>query len=400
MTFIENPSSEIFKRKILPEDPAEIKEEEDRLVLDRPVRKEDLITEAVEFEDAVFNHKFLTKPCRYDENKAYGYTYAEKVLEAYKPRYRCFRFLIISALVGVVAMSYMKLDEATDESSESFVKRYVVKGGMLFLNVITSIIILDIVNGGAKILWTRLDFVKGMTELISEEKPLPESVFRKDCSMINIFDFESLRTWASLRMVFMNLNERRLEAISLAISIIVAVQLLTISVLGFFYFTAVEPEQKDFFLQYIIFFGAPTIVYMIFVLLFIYLGAQVNNQYQEHIYLLKSLKMTIYKLFTLYPIFNGEGCIKPTTYLYARGLRYLRKMYGEVTAEVLDEKLGKISDAYEEVITELETEEQYYPLKILGIPMTDSFVTTVLGTIVGVVMIPVSKYLTEITGWG
>jgi len=378
-----------------------ITKEGDRLILDQEVRKSDLIATAVKFEYAVFIYKFLTEPSRYDGQKAYAYRYARDILEVYSPKYPYALFLTVVGVIGTIVVSFMKFDASDLNSSEDFVIGYLVKGALLFLNAIVTGATLYLISEGTNMIWNRLCFVKGLTELISEEKPPENTIFRKLNPMINIFDFESLRTWASLRMIFMNMNQKRLDSISLAISIIVTIQLTTISILGFFYFTATDPIQKAFFLQYIIFFGTPTIIYMIFVLLFISIGAQVNNQYQEHIYRLKTLKITIYKLFALYPTFTGPGRIQPSTYLYARGLRCLQQLFEgkRITPALLKENLEIINEAYDTIITELEVEEQHRPMTLLGIPMTDSFAGTVFGTILTVVMIPVGKYLAEITGW-
>jgi len=402
MTFLDKTKEE-FNREPGPNYPATMQEEGDKLVLvlDEGSSKEDLAFYSLEFEDAVFNYKFLRKPSRFDQNKAYGFRYAQKILKTNPRKSRGFYFIVVFAVIGLIALNFLRLDGAKHDS-ESFIQKYLVGGAVLLLNIAVTVGIISVMIIGADVLWTRLEILKGMAELISEEQPAEGSVFRKDCSMINILDAESLRTWAGLRRIFMNMYQRRLDSIGLAISLIVAIQAIIIVVLGFFYFTAVDSTQKDFFLQYIIFFGAPAIFYMTFVLLFIYVGSKVNNQYQEHIHLLKKLKTAIVKLFALYPNFNGVGSVQPTTYLYARGVRYLNQSFGdqEVTQELLDERLEKISNAYEEVITDLENEEQYSPLKILGIPMTNSLVTTIFGFIVTVVMAPVTKYITEITGLG
>ena len=403
MGFLENFGDEL-KRQLWEKPDPSIQEEDDRLVSTAPIKREDLVGEAIYFERAVFTYKFQRKPSRHDNNKAHGYTYAENVIEAFDDTYgKKYLFLLFGLLlVSKVAVSFIKLDFSGNQVAESTVKKYAMNGVWMILNAIVSLAIFYIISQGVQLLLFRLNHVEGMKELISQEKPPEDSLYRKGCSMINIFDFESLRTWASLRMVFMNMNERRLEAVSLAISIILGAQVLIIAVLGFFYFSASDANEKDFYFHYVIFFGAESAIYIITILLFVYIGAQVNGQYQDHIYVLKDLKTTICTLFKLYPNLIGEDAVQPSTYIYARGVSHLRKILGnqEVTQELLDEKLQNVTDAYDTIISELETEEQFYPLKILGIPMTESFVTTVLGSIVTVAAIPISSYLSNLTGWG
>jgi len=402
MGFLESVGDR-FRRKIEETDNSKIQEDGDKVVSVAPFQKEDLIGEAVEFEQAVFNYKFLTKRSRHDDEKAYGFTYAENIIEEFDDTYgeKYLYILFGLILVSKICISFIKLD-FSENQAQSTLKRYVIDGVWMVLNAAITLLIFAVISEGVQLLLIRLNHVEGMKELISQEKPPEDSLFRKGCSMINVFDFESLRTWASLRMVFMNMNERRLSATSLAVSIIAGAQILIIAVLGFFYFSAPDSNQKDFYFHYVIFFGAESAIYMITILLFVYIGAQVNGQYQDHIYVLKDLKTTICTLFKLYPNLVGEDAVLPSTYIYARGLKHLNNILGnqEVTQELLDEKLQGVTEAYDTIIAELETEEQYYPLKILGVPMTESFVTTVLGSIVTIAAIPISSYLSNLTGWG
>jgi len=402
MSFLENVGDQ-FKRKIQEQPDENIEVHEDRLISSKPVNPADIIAEAVDFEDSVFNHKFLRNPSRHDKFKSHGYTYAERIVEQFDDSYGRVYLLILFGfvLINKVGISFLKLD-FEEVHTEGYFRRYIMTGFWMLLNAVVTLVIFIIVYEGVQLLLIRLNHVEGMKELISLSKPDPASLFRKDCSMINIFDFESLRTWASLRMVFMNMNERRLESTSLAVSIILGLQLLIILTLGFFYFTVVDDTQKERYLHYVMFFGAESAIYIIASLLFVWIGSQVNKQYQEHIYVLKEHKTNIYTLFKLYPIMAGDDGIQPSTYIYARGVKHLRRAFGdqEVTPEALGEKLSSITDAYDTIIAELETEEQNFPLKILGVPMTDSFVTTIVGTIFTIAAIPITKYLSDLTGWG
>jgi len=360
MEFLENVDDVFHKKKGISDYLHRgISLNDDILVSSNPIRLCDLISQAQHFEESVFDYNFKNSS-RFDDEKSFGYTFAQEILSSFS-NYNfsegwilLFGFLFLNQIV----LSFLRLD-FEQVHSEGIFKKYVMAGIWMLFSAFFSLFISLTVVQGVELLQIRLLCLEKMEKLISYRRS-PEELMLNP--MINIFDFASLRTWASLRMVFMKFNEQRLESLSLAISIILGAELIIITIFGFFYFSTPSSVDKDYYLRYVIFFGAESALYIIISMIFVYIGAQVNNQYQNHIYLLKNLKSNICTIFQLYPTWIGPKAVQPNTYLYTKGLKNLKSLFDtNITPTELNEKLHLIIDLHEKSEKRLATLKIFYP---------------------------------------
>ena len=123
-----------------------------------------------------------------------------------------------------------------------------------------------------------------------------------------------------------------------------------------------------------------------------------NNQYQIDIYSLRQSKTTALSILQYSPdMIDWEGkSLHPTTFVYTEGFKYLKSKFGSDEGKFekeVKERSDELAVTYDNLIEELEAEEKYNPLKLLGAPMTKELVGYIIKSLVIAILIPLAGKL-------
>ncbi|RYE12928.1 MAG: hypothetical protein EOP45_22050, partial [Sphingobacteriaceae bacterium] len=150
------------------------------------------------------------------------------------------------------------------------------------------------------ILSTKFEHMKKLHHMLSTER-LP-TYFEEDNQypVINIFDMMSLKTWITLRKVFMHYKEQRLASLTLAVAILMGIQIFILSTIALFHFQILHSESLNLS-KYLTFFAIDTTLFLITISILIYYCVRVNNEYQIHRNLVRINKGIAINMFRFYP---------------------------------------------------------------------------------------------------
>jgi len=383
-----------FERSVPDVEEFEIIEKDQAIYSKNQVSKSDLIAEAYEFEEVVFDYKYLTKKHRNYEHRVYAYTFAESLVENFPKGYGDFlKFMIfISVFVGRSVIIFLE-QYKEDESFVTNVKIWGHNFGWLLENGINLILVFKVLSQAIKLLLFRARYLEMLNEMIAPGKYGDPLGFDKQYTTLNILDPKSLRAWAILRKIFMNLNEQRLKALTLAASIILIIQVSVIGVLIVLYIRAFAFQEQNIFLSWIVLLIGPSFLYAVMVLIFVWIGVKVNNQFQTDIYNLRQIKTTALSILQFSPdMISSEQALHPSTFVYTEGFKYLKSKFDSSDPEKFEKEVKDRRDelvmTYDSLIEELEAEEKHNPLKLLGVPMNRELMGYIIKSLTIAVLIP------------
>jgi len=253
---------------------------------------------------------------------------------------------------------------------------------------------------GVNIMSSKYFYMEELKELISTERRRLEGDGEKSYPTLNILDFKSLEAWVRLRKIFMNLYDEKLQGIVLAVTIVLAIEMILLVLVGLAYFKILDSSGIDPAKQ-LIETGFQCVFLMSTFFIFVFYAAKVNGQFKIHSDILRANKQIATSIFKYYPDFIGENPLEPATYIYNQGLQFLKREYGENLTPEIEKKMKKehneLLQTYDQILEELNHED---PIKILGVPITStvvkSFATLLISAAASMVMPLVKQVLTPL----
>jgi len=385
-------------RKLKQKQDLSITEREDFLVYNERFPEQDFLKAISHFEHDIFEYKYFTESNKYDEKKAFGYSFALDLLLNKKQKKSAAAIMIWVFLATLFCFQYLrdifKLFTKTELQEWSVKER-------IFAFVFTIPIaryfswipytnILFIIFQGIKIMTAKYLHMEELKELMSTKKERLDNKEEKSYPTLNILDFKSLESWMQLRKIFMHLYDEKFQGIILAISLSLIIQLVEL-ISSIFLKLALEgsPNSGEL-IQY----GLHIALYLSIFLIFAYFAAKVNAQFKVHKEIIRANKKISKWLFKYYSDFVGENTSKPGKYIENEGVKFLKKQYGEnISPEIkkeMKEEENNLLATYDSIIEELEDEERENPIKILGLPITKIVVKS-FGTLLVSILLSVLK---------
>jgi len=350
------------------------------------LNEEDILNTAMRFEKAVFQKKCLLRETRFDQDKLYGYSLAcsllEKTKQAGSQEWK-FGLTVLGMAQATIVFSTIDFDKNIIEVLETGWKVFAL-AVVYFVILLYSIFhIINVLNTSVWNLKQREVLMDEMAKLISYEKRKKSKENNEaPYPNIDIFDDMSLKTWISLRKVFMHYGDRQMETIGLILTLFVGLNLLGLVFLlmesWFDIYHVFNKSLLDMFKMV----GYNCCVLVIFICRIMLSGASLNRQYRQHRELITKNRSLVISLFRSYPKYIGEKPLKPESFFEVEGLRLLKEEFGEdYSKEKLKERLAVLTETYDDILKELTFEETHYPFKIMKVPITFALIKTLLTSI-------------------
>jgi len=388
LTFFEETPNNLLRELSKTEDLAIVKTQ-DKLFVNKIAQKSYLLLVISGFERRIFHYKYLTKPNKYDSQKAHAYTLAVDLLVNIQQKTYAAFILLGCLYLSLIVCSYI-FTVASIVQNDPYMNNWVT--GVKFFFWLSyanypTFFLGYITFQAIKIMSDKYTYMEELKELISMERQRLDNGKEKSYPTLNTLDFMSLKAWTCLRKIFMHVNDEKLQGQILAITITMIIEFLTLVIVALHYFKILGPPGTDYS-NYMIFYGLQAILYLSTFLILAYFAAKVNAQFKVHRNLIRANKQIAISLFRMYPDFVGENPIEPGTYIYIEGLKFLKKEFGEdfshATKKKMKEKLQILIETYDSVLEELDNEEDQNPIKILGLPITSTVVKSFATVLVSI----------------
>ena len=372
-------------------------EENNIIFCTKTLTVDELLDSTIEFQREVFNKRYLDTDTRYDKTHFSGYSLAYNLLKLSRkiaPSSTKLRVITyLSSIQGYISFRRQAelIYKYGDERLLFFIPCFIYYV-LLITGVYYTIIFLD---RGIDNIKRRLLLMREMSELISTRKRRQNDQNEKSYPNINVFDYMSLRTWVTLRKIFMHIGDRQMESIGLAVTLFTGSHLITMAILVLNYIGSFKLIQNDF-LEYLINYSIGSILILFFLAKIVVLGSSLNQQYEIHRNLIRKNKSIVVSVFRLYSSYLGEKPIEPKNYVEAEGFRLLKEEFGEnYSEEKMKEKLELLINTYDDILQEIEFEEKQYPFQVLGIPITRTLVKAIGTGLVSVAAALISKAMSS-----
>jgi len=347
------------------------------------VPEDQLLKTAIKFEKAIFQKKCFERETRFDKENLYGYNLACSLLAKTKQgRSQEWNFWL--TLLGMAQALIVFSTSNFDGSLTELLKTGFAVFGMAlvcFLILLFSIFhIIKVLNTSISNLKQRNELMDLMGKLVSHHNVQKRAKKGEEKDLgypnMNIFDDMSLKTWISLRKIFMHYGDRQMETIALILTLFVGA-----NVSGFIILALEYLGSYHIFNQYLLeMFKVSTCSFGllgIFICRIMYLGASLNSKYRKHKELITKNRALVISLFRSYPNYIGEKPLKPESFFEVEGLRLLKREFGEnYSKETLKERLEMLTETYDDILKEVDFEENHYPFKIMRVSITFRLIKT------------------------
>jgi len=342
--------------------------------------KTNIVETSREFEKKIFEKNYLSHENRLDEQSLFGYNLAvhhlQKAIELHSPS------TMRPVLIGLINFIHpIFVTVVFNNSNFGDIDSILYTIVFMFLGFWFAVWIIQIIEHGLANIKRRLYLMEQLKHLILVNKLQPANTQQPN---LNIFDPMSLRTWSSVRKIYMSFDERSMQAIGTALVFILFMHGLMVILFLVESFHIYKFFGQSFYLSLAIYTPA-CFIYLGYFVALAYYGYQINNHHEHHDTVLKKNMLAIQTLFQLYPHLVGENPIKPKTYLYGMGLKQLKAFvekeqhaeghhHGEEhIEEMLEEKMESIVGTYEHILSELELEDKKSPFRLMGFPNRKKF---------------------------
>ena len=325
-----------------------------------------------------FEKRYLVKTTRFDDKYFYGYNLAFEMInraKAKKVNDFDIGLFIISVIQGLIPSVYRVWFGMKFLTSRPWLSMPLISLNILFFYFnlrITVKIIEDLSR--------RIFLMKEMAALINPMKRPYSAGSEEPYSNFNVFDIMTLKTWASLRLIFMHYGDRFIHRNNMNITMITLfyVSILAVILLQGLGITKIFESIEDY-TEYVAILGFGSVLFFGIFLSIMYYGAFLNDQYRIHKDLLRKNRTVVKDLKRFSNFMEGENPIEPKTFLYKEGLRTLREELGEEDfARKLEEKTEKLAQVFDDIIEELNFEELNNCFKLFGIPISYTLLQSVL----------------------
>jgi len=363
----------------------------------KPVNPCDLLEIIPSFEKSLFKFKFLTRPSRYDSERAFGYTLALNMSKYVSDARGLNKFIGVVSIINYLMFFAFSISSTFAEYEKKQAPLDIFGWLRLLMwfimNLLPRGIIVYATIGAVSIITLKFNHLQELYNMINVEKENTSEILDKEYPILNILDFTTLKSWISLRKVFMHLNEQRLERTTLALAIFMIYEIITLLIMALYYFGILPQSTGTDYVKFMKFYATECSLFLITFFILVFYGAKVNDQYDQHKNLINRNRSTVINIFRLYPSMIGENSVKPGTFIYNQGLRMLKQEFGEDFSQVkFDEKLRVLVETYDCMLQDLEYEEKHYPFKLFGMAVRGTFVKS-LGTLIFSLLTPMLKNL-------
>ena len=296
--------------------------------------------------------------------------------------------MILTAINYLVCFVYDLI--SSDSRKGSALMQVLAAVAWFFWNLFPRAIITFVICEAVEIVASKANQLEALYKMLSTDR-LPTFLAKdQNYPVLNIFDVMSLRSWSTLRKVFMHLHEQRLASLTLAVAILMAIQVSILGAIALFHFGILHSATFDF-TKYVTFFALDTPLFLITVTVLIFYCVKVNSQFQIDKNLMKTNKGIVINMFRMYPQMVGPQAIKPGSYVYNCGHKVLRKEFGEnFSPEQLERRLQALIETYDQIIEDLDYEDIYHPVQLYGVPVRGAFLNS-LGVMILTSLTPLIK---------
>jgi len=357
-----------------------------------PVPASELLNKIPFFERYLFKRRYLSGENRYDETKAFGYQIALSIANITPGGSLASSLVFILSLVNWLVCFVYDIMSHNDSEQISLWMSWSAIIIWFVLNLMSRCLSAVIICQAVIILVSKLRHMQALYNMIlttrlplfaNEESYLP---------VFNIFDVTSLKSWSTLRKLFMHFNEQRLESLTLALAVLMGIQISTLAVVALFYFGIFHSQNMNL-LSYLTFFGTDATLFLISIFILVLYCVKVNSQYQIHRDLIRVNKGIVLNLFRLYPSLIGADAIEPGSFIYNCGFKILQEEFGpSFPVDKIDRRLQALTETYDQILQDLEYEEIHHPFKLFGIPVRQTFLSS-LGALIITSLTPLIKKL-------
>ena len=353
-----------------------------------------IVEQSKDFERNLFERYYFNHSNELDGTYLYGYNlgiyYLEKAFSIYQPS-KVYPLLIAS--FNLVGPYWVKTAFLNGDFGEWH--QQIFDALMTVLNFGFALWIIQILDQGVTNLKRRVFLMQKMGILIEfgkQRKPNTQE------PTINIFDPMSLRTWLTLRKVFMNFDDRRMKATVASLTFILILHSFLIAAFILQSFDMYTLFGTTFQLMLAIY-SPSCFIYLGFFSVFATYGYLLNREYEHHNDILRNNKTTVSTLFDMYPHFTGRNPLIPKTYIYREGLKALNNPNGEYLNPHEQEKRSEIIlRTYKQISKELNIEGNKNPFCLMGIPNKEKlFLAAALSVLALVLSVVISQLPEELS---
>jgi len=416
LSFFEKTPENLL-RKLKKREELAIKEEGDFLIFTEKFDEHEILKKITKFECDLFHYKYCTKSSRYDGRKAFAYTLALNTL--FKKKKKIYGTSLMIRILYAAIFLY-KVDPfalATDGPVYKVMENFVVG----LNNFIPYFSLGFFIFQGIKIMNSKYFSMQELRELMSTERRRLNDGGEKSYPTLNILDSKSLEAWMRLRKIFMHLYDDKFQGIVLAVTIVLIIELIILVMVGLVYFQIIGSLENDYSKQ-LIETGLQCLLFMAAFFIFMFYAAKVNAQFKAHHNIIENNKQTTITIFNYFSDCTGKDPIYPGTYIHNEGLRILKNKYPNLSKEpenkrkkesreplktkkkiekefkelletekkMLREESEKLLETYHRILEEFNHEESQNPIKLLGVPITNTVVKS-FGTLLVSVTMPLLK---------
>jgi hypothetical protein len=264
-------------------------------------------------------------------------------------------------------------------------------------HIITFLISMLFIETGGNDYNRKLQMMKYLHYLIIPNKLNIKSNELRVLPTINIFCIQSIKTWMYLRIVIPEIGKRytrRAEAYTSIFMITYGLVLVTI-ILGFLgVFKYFKPTDPDYQLFYILGLLQVFITSMVLFRM-VYLGVENNKYFRTHIYQLNLIKESFIDLIQNYQqwkemdLYTNQYLEMAKRFFYScrdfhKSDRLKEEYYNlvdrvpEIDDHSFVKHFKKLVKEIEDIIRRLELEEKDRPLRLLGIKLTEEFLSQLI----------------------
>ena len=342
-----------------------IVETEREYIFTQVVDAPNFINKSVEFEKNLFLFKFKPpQEDQEDENRTVsGYNIAKDLVSNTVDDQTFVNISLIKCLLSLVFLIVISIVYFEEDASQSSLIKWLRIIFWVKLSMLPQCFVLFSMSSVIEIMETKYQILKQLKLFIStKKKPRYAGTFINSYTL-NFFDLQSLKSWMSLRKIFLEFGQQKIQNATRGILITFFVQFVIIP-MGICLYQRRSIDYSGYwrfyYVQNVVYFGTLMMVF--------YIAGKINKRYRSHRKALQLTKQQIGLLFKTYP--NIQQINSALSKNFMEMIDNMKTEFGEDRLEnKMTEKLNTLFEAYDFLIEEIEFEEIYYPIRIFGIPV-------------------------------
>jgi len=342
-----------------------ILETEREYIFTQMVDAPNFINKSVEFEKNLFlflfKSKFPQENRPEDDKTVSGYNIAEDLISNTVDDQTFVNISLIKSMLSLIFLITINIIYFEEEDSQSSLIKWVRIVFWIIFSMLPQCFVLFSMSSVIDIMESKYQILKQLKSFIStQKKPRYAGTFINSYTL-NILDLQSLKSWMSLRRIFLEFGQQKIQSATRGILIIFFVQFMVMPV-GIYLNSRKDIDYSGYFRFYYI----QSIIYIATLLMVVYIAGKINKRYKSHRKALQANKQQIGLLFKTYPNIQQYNSVLSKNFMEM--VDNWKNEFGEGCLEnKMNEKMNILFEAYDFLIEEIEFEEIYHPVRIFGI---------------------------------